>query len=509
MNSAVKGYVHRTWAGTFKCKPERFLQPSTLDEIRQIVLQARQKNKTVMLTGSGHSPSHMTMTDQWLVNLDRFNKVVKVNRHKSGKFTDVTVEAGMRVYQLNKFLASEGLSIQSLGSISDQSMAGVISTGTHGSSAYHGLVSQQIVDLSIMTGSGEVIKCSTTEHSDMFRAGMLSLGKLGIITEVTIRAVPVYTLETVFEVVPFDRFMNELWDTVWLSQEYVRVWWFPYARQVVLCRGQKSQKPADENTSSYFENPIRRFLYQAALLFAVKVMPSVTPLIERLAFKLQYGYKDTYDKTEPVVFECVRGHNMDCLFSQFVNEWAMPLTEGKRVLRELEQVIDKAAETGEFYAHSPFEVRIANTTGTGKPVDLDNIPEFGAIPGNELKPLLDPTPKLPYASGEGKVTYDSITLYLNATMYRPFGIDCPVDKWYQKFESIVGPAGGKPHWAKNFLGSQGSSTKDGQMRGLQGVIKQWYGDDLDVWKKIRKQNDPTGIFLPPNNDWAKINGLVD
>ena len=72
----VVGKPHRTWAGTFFCKPERYLQPENIDQIKTIVNEARRQKKTIMLTGSGHSPSHLTMTNEWLVNLDKFNKPV-------------------------------------------------------------------------------------------------------------------------------------------------------------------------------------------------------------------------------------------------------------------------------------------------------------------------------------------------------------------------------------------------------------------------------------------------
>ena len=57
------------------------------------------------------------------------------------------MEAGTRIFELNEYLKRNNLAIQNLGSISDQSIAGLISTGTHGSTQYHGLVSQQVVSV--------------------------------------------------------------------------------------------------------------------------------------------------------------------------------------------------------------------------------------------------------------------------------------------------------------------------------------------------------------------------
>lgn len=506
----VSKRIHHTWARTFTCRPVKYLQPRSIEEIRSIVTEASSRNQNVMLTGSGHSPSNMTMTNSgWVVNLDKFNRVIDTQADSSGKFTDVTVEAGMRVYELNNYLAQRGLCIQNLGSISDQSMAGIISTGTHGSTAYHGLVSQQIVDLSIMVASGEVIKCSAKENVDIFRAGLLSLGKLGIITHVTVRTVPTYTLELKTEVVSFNDLINNMWGSVWTAHEFVRGWWYPYADKVVLTYANKSDKPA-ENIQRVFDTGVVRSLYQFLLLVSVKFLPSITPWIERTFFKYQFeeGISDSK------IYESVQGHNMDCLFSQFVNEWALPMNSGVEVLDKLKTSIDNAASNNEFYVHSPIEVRISNTTATSND---DNAVAYGAVPGNNVRPFLDNTPNLSPASSPDKVTNDNITLYLNATMYRPFGFNSPIKKWYSKFEKAMIEAGGKPHWAKNFLGPEtpdnifSNSTRDERaagMNGLKPLMENWYGDDLVKWKEIRQKSDPNRIFLPKDNDWAEKNGLV-
>ncbi|CAN6631947.1 D-arabinono-1,4-lactone oxidase [Trichomonascus vanleenenianus] len=509
-------YIHSTWAGTFRCRPDRYYQPQSVEEIRFVVENVRKHGRTIMVTGAGHSPSRLTMTSDWLVNLDKFNRIVKYEEHGSDdcKWVDVTVEAGIRVFELNKILEERGLAIQSLGSISDQSIGGIFATGTHGSTAYHGNVSQQIVDLTIMVASGESVFCSPTSNPDLFRAALLSLGKLGIITHVTIRAVPKYSLAATVEVVPFKQFLEELWSKVWTSHEFIRVWWFPYARHCVIWRANKTTEEPTPRRTTFYDTTLGRFFYQSLLWVSVKLFPRLTPAIERWVFARQFGYEHSLGNGDHQVFASVEGHNMDCLFSQYVNEWAMPLTEGPSVLRKLEKTIDEAAASGEFYVNSPFEVRIGNTTTTQStdpidPTDYSN--QIGAVPGNQLRPLLDPSPKLPYAK-HPDVDETSLTLFLNATRFRPFGWDCPIDKWYSAFEAIAAAAGGKPHWAKNYLGTNPTTavSKDGEMRGLGPVIEEWYGEDLVLWKKLRAQYDPDGVFLPSkDNNWMEINGLLD
>lgn len=503
-NISTRYKTHSTWAGTFKCRPERYFQPSNVSEIKLIVEQAKLYDKTIMVTGAGHSPSDITMTRDWLVNLDKFNRVISVDEHSSGAFTDVTVEAGMRIFELNEILKQKGLALQNLGSISDQSIAGIISTGTHGSTAFHGLVSQQVVDLTLLVASGDLIKCSPQKNLELFRAGLLSLGKLGIITHVTVRAIPAYNLEAIEEIIPFDTFLN-LWPDIWTSSEYVRFWWYPYSKQVVYWRANKTTRKAGQKPQLSY---IDKIIYEACLWFAVHFTPSLTAPIERWAFNKQYKDTPSFGNGTALVYESANGHNMDCLFSQFVNEWALPLTDGIRVLKELEQIINHGAETNDFYVHAPFEIRASNCTYTGSIQDIESIPEIknpkGPICGNSLRPLLDPSPILPHAQGDD-VTQHNISLYLNATMYRPFGFNCTVDKWYAVFEEVMLSAGGRPHWGKNFVGKATNAT--GEV-GLKHIIEKWYGANLTLFKNLRKECDPTGVFLS-GTEWARRNGIVD
>lgn len=556
LRSAVIGRSHRTWAGTFSCAPDMYLQPSTLEDIQSIVREASRQNTRIMLTGSGHSPSIITMTipkhqlgashkGEWIVNLDKFNKPVSMTPAKAdgpdaepskARYTDVKVEGGMRIFQINEYLKEHGLAIQNLGSISDQSIAGIISTGTHGSSAFHGLVSQQIVSLDVIVGSGQLIHCSETENRDLFRASLLSLGKVGIIAYATIRAVPAYTIHSRQEVVAFDRFVDEIWPTFWTSSEYLRCWWFPYTNRVILWRASKSTKPLSAPRQSWYGTFLGRLFYQCLLWASVKINPRWTPAIEKFVFAKQYGMTETYQvegAANEAVQESVDGLNMDCLFSQFVDEWSLPLRDGQKALRQIQAKINDAAKSGSYFVHSPIEVRCSNLSTV--PEDeasettqklTSNVPKYnettpyvGTIPGNSLAPFLNPSPNdIPYAQPvPGSPKLENLTLYINATMYRPFGYNSPIDFWFRDFEDIVGAVGGKPHWAKNFLGektltsaetreAQKEMGQDGYMRGLAPQVEAWWGDDLKRWKEVRTTYDPENVFMS-GEKWAKINGL--
>lgn len=515
----TKNYVFSNWAGIFSCKPSLYFQPESIDEVVDLVKRATEAKTTLLTVGSGHSPSDLVMTSDWLVNLDKLKTVTDFKEDPSGLFTDVTVEAGIRIYQLNKYLESKGLVLQSLGSISEQSVAGIISTGTHGASPYHGLVSQQIVNLTIVNGKGELVFLDSNTNQDTFKAALLSLGKIGIIVKATIRAVPSFHIKSTQEVINFETLL-EKWETLWTSSEYIRIWWYPYAKKCVLWRGQKTNEELSSPRPSWWGTRIGRFFYESLLWIAVNIYPPFTPFVEKFVFGRQFGNVENVGNGDVAVQTSINGFNMDCLFSQFVNEWAAPLNNGREILRSLEHSILTASANRDFYVHVPIEVRCSNTTYAN---DSDNTPNLtdrtvlspGPIRGNKLRPLLDNTPKLKSAP-LSDVTNSQLTLYINATMYRPFGTNSPIGKWYKIFEDTLDAAGGKPHWAKNFLGStdyiksikSDKEYSDSEMRGFASKVQTWFGEDLDTFKRVRKEQDPNNVFLS-SKDWAIRNGIVD
>lgn len=510
--------MFKNWAGIYSCRSQMYFQPTSVDEVVAVVKAARKAGKSVVTVGAGHSPSDMCMTKEWLMSLDRFSKVISLKEHPGRAYADVTVEAGIRIYQLSEYLAGKGYAIQNLGSISEQSVAGIISTGTHGSSPYHGLVSSQYVNLTIVNGRGEVIFLDSTHQPEVFRAALLSLGKIGVIVKATIRVVPKFNIRSTEELIHFETLLDN-WDTLWTSAEFIRVWWYPYSRKCILWRGTKTQEPVTFPKKSWWGSFSGRFFYEVLLWVATQIYCPLTPYIERFVFRRQYGQVETYGRGQSEISTSIDGLNMDCLFSQFVDEWGCPLDNGPEVLRSLDHSIAQAAQSKEFYVHVPVEVRCSNTTFPDKPLNLGERTSRspGPVYGNTLRPFLDNTPAHCRYAPLSDVTNSQLTLYVNATIYRPFHWNSRVRSWYTLFEDTMAAAEGRPHWAKNFLGSisllddpirQESDYWDHEMRGMAKSIKTWYGDDLRSFQKVRREQDPDGVFLG-NLDWCIRNGIVD
>ena len=186
------------WAGNQSSDPEAILAPATEDEVSDIVSLGVAKRLKVRPLGSGHSFSSICSTDGYLMSLKSFNKIISIDRRN----LQVTVGAGITLSDLNAELDQLGLALPNLGDIDSQTLAGAISTGTHGTGANYNSISSAIAGLRIVTGDGSIINVSEAENSELFQATKVSLGALGIIISVTLQCVQAFNLEILSFIAP-------------------------------------------------------------------------------------------------------------------------------------------------------------------------------------------------------------------------------------------------------------------------------------------------------------------
>jgi len=448
---ASTGYRHHTWARTFHSYPELWIQPHSTEELQKIVTLARRCRRRITLTGCGHSPSDLTCTSSWLVNLDHFEDILEINGNV------VVMQAGIKLHDLGLRLKERGLAMPNLGSIDHQSIAGAIGTATHGSSIRQGILSQSVLALKIMLANGRIVSCSAEQNKDLFRAALVSLGALGIITEVTFKAVPAFDIEWSQTLHPLQQILSEWSQDLWTQSEFTRVWWMPYMKQCIKWRADKTNEPTRPRPSNFWNGRLGFHTYHV-LLYAAQWFPSIVPLLEQFVMNVQYGFKDGVGSNG--VEEGHTGLLMNCLYSQFVNEWAIPLHKGPEAITRLSAWLNGDQETAripfssrDLYVHAPIEVRVTDTSNT--------------VP----RPYLDNT------------VPDGPTLYLNATLYRPYNTDPPCHiRYYEAFEWLMKEMGGRPHWAKNFRNV------------TRGEIHAMY-PEIDDWVRVRNDVDPQGMFV--------------
>lgn len=218
------------------CHPTSIQTVSSEAEIVAIVTKAAANKTPVKVFGSGHSFSPIALTGGVMLSLDNMQAVL------SHTDSEVVVQAGIRVYQLNAYLEQQGLALVNMGAIAQQSIAGATSTSTHGTGRLLGSMSTQITALRLVLWNGTIITTSATERPDIFAAARVGLGGLGVITQVTLGVVPLFRMERILTPYHLDDLL-ELVPTLYSTFERMQWYWTPYTTNATLLLRVPTTKP--------------------------------------------------------------------------------------------------------------------------------------------------------------------------------------------------------------------------------------------------------------------------
>ncbi|MFG3709452.1 D-arabinono-1,4-lactone oxidase [Micromonospora sp. NPDC047730] len=215
------------WAGNQRATATAILRPTSLSDVTDAIRAAATAGDRIRVVGSGHSFTGVAVADGRRMELTALDTGVRVDVDRRL----VTVPAGITLCALNDLLAAHGLALPNLGDIDAQTIAGAISTGTHGTGAAYGCLSTFVEALTLVTGTGEVLRCSADENPDVFAAARVSLGALGVLVEVTLRCVDAFVLHAHERPAPLDAVLADL-PTLVEGHDHAEFYWFPYTDRV-------------------------------------------------------------------------------------------------------------------------------------------------------------------------------------------------------------------------------------------------------------------------------------
>jgi FAD-linked oxidoreductase len=218
----------KNWARDQRCAPERIERPSSEDELARVVAAAGR----VKVAGAGHSFTDIACTDGAMVDLSGMTRVLAVDG------SEVTVEAGIRLRELGPALAERGLALENQGDVDAQTIAGAISTATHGTGGRFANISSQVTGVRLVTATGEVREL---REGDELLAARVSVGALGAISAVTLRCVPSFTIHRVDEPRPLDDELARLDERV-DSNDHFELFVFPYTRTALTLTSQRTDR---------------------------------------------------------------------------------------------------------------------------------------------------------------------------------------------------------------------------------------------------------------------------
>lgn len=223
----MSGRTWRTWSETVGCTPSRWVTPRSEEEIVAAVRSAAERGTPLRAAGTGHSFNALAATDGVLLDLRRYEGVVGISAARDA----ITVRAGTSIRTVNTALARAGLALENIGTLAEQTVAGALSTGNHGSGLAHGPLSELVTGLRLVTATGDVLDCGPDRDPGLFRCARTSLGALGVITEVTLACVPSFNLHVRSSSLPFDELLGGFGE--WAgSAEHVAANWLPWRESV-------------------------------------------------------------------------------------------------------------------------------------------------------------------------------------------------------------------------------------------------------------------------------------
>lgn len=340
------GGTWQNWGRSASVRPVRVERPRSPEGVQRAVLAAVKHGLSIKAVGAGHSFTGIAVAPGVLLELDDLQGLVSADA-ATGR---VTLLAGTRLHRIPGLLAPYGLAMENLGDIDRQSIAGAISTGTHGTGAGYGGLATQVVGVTMVTAAGDFLRIDDEHESELLPAVALGLGALGIIVEVTLQCVPAFVMHAIDEPAPLDDVLATLDERI-AASDHFEFYWFPHT-DVALTKRQTRlpestvRKPLPVVGRWIDETLLSNGVYRVVCA-AGQAVPAITPPFSRLAVKLT-GDREYTELSHRVLIQSrtVRFREM---------EYALP---AENVVPAFEAVRALIAQRG-WRIEFPIEVRFA------------------------------------------------------------------------------------------------------------------------------------------------------
>ena len=190
----------QNWSGLESTEPRSVSAPASPAAVVEAVVAAREERSTIKMVGTGHSFTGIAAPGDVMLRPDRLTGIIGVDRDAM----TVTAYAGTPLKVLNTELERLGLSLHNMGDIAEQTLAGAVSTGTHGTGGVAAGLAAHLAGFQLVTGTGELLDASPSANPEVFELGRVGLGALGILTTVTFAVEPLFLLEAVEQPMSWD-----------------------------------------------------------------------------------------------------------------------------------------------------------------------------------------------------------------------------------------------------------------------------------------------------------------
>jgi L-gulonolactone oxidase len=416
----------RNWAGNETCLPARIERPASTAEVAAIVAATQRQQQRVKVIGAGHSFTAAAMTSGVLLSLDRMQSVRSIDRARGR----VTVDAGITLRALADELASAGLAMPNLGDINVQSVAGAISTATHGTGRAWGNLATTVVGIELVDGSGQVTCCDEQDDAELLRVARVGVGALGVITALTLQCVPAFNLHARETIERLDDILADI-DTFSRSADHAEFYWMPGSERCQVKRNVRTDEPArPQSRLAYLRD--KYLAENVAFGMACRVgrrFPSLAPRIGKV-IAAAMSERDVIDRSDRIFTSPRRVRFVEM-------EYGVPLEHLAEAVDRVRHLTRTLSDPVLF----PIEVRVSAAD------DIALSTGFGRENG-----------------------------WVAVHQYR----GAPYEAYFRGVEAIMDEYAGRPHWGKLHFQTAAS---------LRDRYPQW-----DAFAGQRARLDPAGTF---------------
>ncbi|OAD45828.1 D-arabinono-1,4-lactone oxidase [Polaribacter atrinae] len=421
-----KNGIWTSWNENLTYKYESLYKITSEQELQEIV----KKSEKIRVFGNKQSSADIASGAATLIDIRTYNKILSFN---DADLT-ITVQSGVILGDLLEAIEEKGWCIPCLPDINTITIGGALATGTHGTSGK--LLSEYIKSCKLILADGSLKEVS--DKDELIDAVRVSLGVLGVLSEITFKCEPIYTLH--IKEGPED-------DKVWLPKiekrlkkhDFLRILWLPHTDKGYVITGDKIA-PNTEIKEDLGPKYLKHRRTASKILYKyTHVFPWITAIANKLLYR---GFFSSTKEHKGSLYQATvtksRGSTLE------LAEWTIGLDIFPTVFEELKTEINKWSNKS--FIHIPMDIRFVYKDQSW----------------------------LSYAYKKDTVTMGCVSRNAaTADTYEAF----------KSIEKIFIKHGGKPHWAKRFI------AKDAE---LSKVYEKW-----DDFKLLRKKLDPTNKFLNP------------
>ena len=420
------------WSKTVSSSPESIIYPNTQDELIESIRIAISNNTKVKIVGSGHSCSKIAETHTGiLIALNNLKNIINYDK----ELLQLEVQSGATLKSINNYLSTQDASLSNLGTIDSQTISGAISTGTHGTGINFGSVDQQIIELKIINGLGEILILNESSNSELFNLCKVGLGAFGVVLSVKIQCVPAFSLKVAQRSInfsEFDYYFNRLNES-----DHLRFWWAPHTDKMQLWKAKRINgfKTFGKSRLSWFKEVVIGDWTFQLLMWTSSFIKLFGKWTNKFIFNQVMGQSFDYTKDSKNAFV------VPITIKQTVMEYAIPLEHTSEVLEKLHLL----TSSSKYYVHMPIELRFA-----------------------------------PKNNAFLSMSYGRPSCYIGIISYKPFGKSIKYDNFFKQVHDVLSAYEARPHWAKKHYYKSEEIKK---------LYPHW-----EKAKKMRIELDPKGVF---------------